>query len=94
MSTAYNYSRPKEVKTLRSVLSLSHAALSFVQLPGWLKNQVQAFMKSYYGEQMMTEASLVAYFEIQNNIQILSYGEIVVLLLMLMKKCHHTQSMK
>ncbi len=67
MATAYNYDKPNEVKRFRSLLNLGQVGLGFLPLPGWLKGQVESFIKSYYVEQKRLEGGLVAHFEINNN---------------------------
>lgn len=67
MATAYNYDKPDEVRRFRSLLNLGQVGLGFLPLPGWLKNQVESFIESYYVEQKRLEGALVAYFDINGN---------------------------
>lgn len=67
MATAYNYDKPDEVKRFRSLLNLGQVGLGFLPLPGWLKSQVEGFIKSYYVEQKRLEGALVGYFDINGN---------------------------
>jgi hypothetical protein len=60
---AYDYSNPKKVKRTRALLNLAGVGLGFIQMPGWLKGNVDSFMKSYYVEQVRMEGALVGYFE-------------------------------
>lgn len=62
-SLAYDYSRPKMVKNMRSLLNLGGVAIGFIPLPGWLKGGVETFIKSFYVEQVRMEGALVGYFE-------------------------------
>ena len=67
MSTAYNYDQPEKVKRFRTLLSLGQLGLGFLPIPGWLKGQVDSFIKSYYVEQKRLEGALIAHFEMTNN---------------------------
>ncbi len=69
MATAYNYDKPNQVKRFRSLLNLGQLGLSFLPIPGWLKGQVESFLKSYYVDQKRLEGALVAYFDLQGNKQ-------------------------
>ena len=60
---AYDYSNPKRVKRNRSLLNLGGVALGFIQMPGWLKGNIENFIKSFYVEQVRMEGALVGYFE-------------------------------
>jgi len=60
---AYDYSNPKKVKRNRSLLNLGGVALGFIPMPGWLKGNVDSFLKSFYVKQVRTEGALVGYFE-------------------------------
>lgn len=64
---AYDYTNPKRVKQIRSILNLAGVALGFVQMPGWIKGRVEGFMKSFYVEQVRMEGALVPFFEMSNN---------------------------
>jgi hypothetical protein len=60
---AYDYSNPKRVKRNRALLNLGGVALGFIQMPGWLKGNIDNFLKSFYVEQVRMEGALVGYFE-------------------------------
>lgn len=60
---AYDYSNPKRVKRNRSLMNLAGVALGFIKMPGWLKSNVDGFIKSMYVEQVRMEGALVGYFE-------------------------------
>lgn len=60
---AYDYSNPKKIKRIRSLLNLGGVALGFIQLPNWLKSNVHSFLQSMYVEQVRMEGGLVGYFE-------------------------------
>lgn len=60
---AYDYSNPKRVKRNRALLNLGGVALGFIQIPGWIKGQVDSFLKSMYVSQVRMEGALVGYFE-------------------------------
>lgn len=63
-SLAYDYSNPKKVKRLRSLLNLGGVVLGFVpKIPEGLKNLAQNFMRSFYQQQVRTEGALIGYFE-------------------------------
>ncbi|MEH0861383.1 MULTISPECIES: hypothetical protein [Halobacteriovorax] len=66
-AVAYSYDRPGRVKRLRAVLTLAGLGLSFVPLPAIIKDNVDAFIKSYYKTQQITEGALVGYFEMNDN---------------------------
>ena len=67
MATAYNFSKPDQVRRFRSLLSLGKLGLGFLTIPGWLKGQVESFVDSFYVEQKRLEGALVAYFDINGN---------------------------
>ncbi len=60
---AYDYANPKRVKRNRALLNLGGVALGFIQIPGWLKGNIDNFLKSFYVEQVRMEGALVGYFE-------------------------------
>lgn len=60
---AYDYSNPKRVKRNRALLNIGGVALGFIQMPGWLKGNIDNFLKSFYVQQVRTEGALVGYFE-------------------------------
>lgn len=65
--TAYNYDNPNKVRRTRSLLNLGQVALGFLPIPGWLKDQAQNFLESFYVQQKLTEGALVGYFEEQGD---------------------------
>jgi hypothetical protein len=60
---AYDYSNPKKVQRNRALLNIAGIALGFVQMPGWLKGNINSFMESFYVNQVRMEGALVGYFE-------------------------------
>ncbi len=68
-SLAFDYSKPKKVKQMRSLLNLGQVALGFVKLPDWLKSNVVKFAQSFYVQQVRMEGALTAYFESTGNTQ-------------------------
>lgn len=60
---AYDYSSPNRVKRNRALLNLAGVALGFIQMPGWLKSNVDKFIESFYVQQVRMEGALVGYFE-------------------------------
>lgn len=60
---AYDYSRPTHVKRIRSLLTLGGVALGFINIPDWIKSNVQNFISSMYVQQVRLEGGLVGYFE-------------------------------
>ena len=62
-SLAYDYSKPKRVKQLRSLLNIGGVALGFLKLPAFIKVNADRFIKSIYVKQVRTEGALVGYFE-------------------------------
>ncbi|MBA2405729.1 MAG: hypothetical protein H0V66_13210 [Bdellovibrionales bacterium] len=62
-SLAYDYSKPKRVKQLRSLLNIGGVALGFLKLPDFIKTNADKFMKSIYVQQVRTEGGLIGYFE-------------------------------
>jgi hypothetical protein len=62
-SLAYDYSKPKSVKQLRSLLIIGGVALGFLKLPPFIKMNADRFIKSIYVKQVRTEGALVGYFE-------------------------------
>lgn len=69
MSTAYVYDKPNKVKRTRMLIQLGQVGLGFLPIPGWIKNQVDAFLGSYYTQQTRTEGALMGYFEMTGNAQ-------------------------
>lgn len=64
---AYDYSNPKRVKRNRALLNLGGVALGFIQMPGWIKGNIDNFIKSFYVEQVRMEGALIGYFESTGN---------------------------
>ena len=64
---AFDYSQPNRVKRNRALLNLAGVGLGFIQLPGWVKSNVQTFIKSLYVEQVRMEGALVGFFEMNGN---------------------------
>ena len=60
---AYDYSNPKRVKRNRALLNLAGVAIGFINIPGWIKGNIENFIKSFYVEQVRTEGALIGYFE-------------------------------
>lgn len=60
---AYDYANPGKVKRNRALLNLAGVALGFIKIPGWIKQNVDSFMKSMYVNQVRMEGALVGYFE-------------------------------
>lgn len=60
---AYNYDKPKEVSTKRIMLNLAQLGLSFVPINQSFKDLADAFIKSFYANQKITEGALYGYFE-------------------------------
>lgn len=66
-SLAYDYSKPNKVKRNRALLNLGGVALGFIPMPGWIKGNVENFLKSFYVSQVRMEGALVGYFESTGN---------------------------
>ncbi len=66
-SLAFDYSDPKRVKRNRTLLNLGGVAIGFIQLPGWLKGNVDNFIKSFYVQQVRMEGALIGHFESTGN---------------------------
>ncbi len=64
---AFDYSQPTRVKRNRALLNLAGVGLGFLPIPGWIKGNVQTFIKSLYVEQVRMEGALVGYFEMNGN---------------------------
>lgn len=64
---AYDYSQPNRIKRNRALLNLAGVGLGFLTIPGWIKQNVQGFIKSLYVEQVRMEGALVGYFEMNGN---------------------------
>jgi ribosomal protein S8 len=60
---AYDYGSPNRVKRNRALLNIASVALGFIQMPGWLKGNVESFIKSFHVNQVRMEGALVGYFE-------------------------------
>lgn len=66
-ATAYNYTKPNQIKRTRALLNIGELALGFLPIPGWIKSQVEGFVESFYVQQRLTEGALVGYFESNGN---------------------------
>jgi hypothetical protein len=64
---AYDFADPNRVKRNRALLNIGNLALGFIEMPGWLKGQVEAFINSMYVNQVRTEGALVGHFESMGN---------------------------
>lgn len=60
---AFDYSSPSRVKRNRALLNLAGVGMGFIQMPGWLRGNIDNFIKSFYVEQVRMEGALVGYFE-------------------------------
>lgn len=60
---AYDYGNPNRVKRNRALLNIAGVVLGFIKMPGWLKGNVDSFLKSFYVNQVRLEGALVGYFE-------------------------------
>ncbi len=67
MSTAFYYDEPSKVARFRTYLTLGKLGLKFLSLPGWLFDQAESFIDSYYKEQKLIEGALIAHFDITGN---------------------------
>jgi hypothetical protein len=74
---AYDYGKPKRVKRNRALLNLAGVALGFIQMPGWLKSNVDNFIKSFYVRQVRMEGALIGYFESTGDVGMIDriYGQ-------------------
>lgn len=68
---AFDYSNPKRVQRNRALLNIAGIGLGFIQMPGWLKGNVDNFIKSFYVEQVRMEGALIGYFESTGNTQMM-----------------------
>jgi hypothetical protein len=64
---AFDFSEPKKVKRNRALLNLGGVAIGFIQMPGWLKSNIEKFIKSCYVNQVRTEGALIGHFESTGN---------------------------
>ena len=64
---AFYYDNPQKILRKRLILTLAELGLSFLSLPQMIKDISESFIKSNYYNQKITEGSLYAYFEIQEN---------------------------
>jgi hypothetical protein len=64
---AYNLSKPNQIARKRILLNLAGLGLSFVPVSDMIKKNVDAFMKSFYVNQRLTEGALYGYFEAHGN---------------------------
>ena len=62
-SVAHYYDDPKLVSRQRTLLQLGQLGLSFLSLPGFVKDFASSFFKSMYENQRLTEGALVGHFE-------------------------------
>ncbi|MBI2520897.1 MAG: hypothetical protein HYV97_10785 [Bdellovibrio sp.] len=62
-AVAYYYDKPSLVIRQRVLLQLGQLGLSFLSIPGFIKDFTGSFMKSMYENQRLTEGALVGYFE-------------------------------
>lgn len=62
-AVAYYYDKPGKVKRKRVLLQLAELGLSFLTIPNFLKSQISKYIGSFYYRQVITEGSLVGYFE-------------------------------
>jgi hypothetical protein len=60
---AYDYSNPNRIRRNRALMTLGGVALGFLNIPDFIKSNVQTFIKSMYVEQVRLEGALVGYFE-------------------------------
>ncbi len=63
-SVSFDYANPSKVRQNRALLQLGQAALGFLSLPNWIKNNVDSFISSTYVNQSRAEGALVAHFEL------------------------------
>lgn len=66
-AVSYDYSAPAKIRQNRALLQLGQAALGFITIPAWIKNNVDSFISSTYVNQSRAEGSLVAHFELQGD---------------------------
>jgi len=66
-AVAYYYESPNLVMRQRVLLQLGQLGLSFVSIPGFIKDLAASYMKSMYESQRLTEGALVGYFESQGK---------------------------
>lgn len=66
---AYDYSSPNRVKRNRALLNIAGVALGFVQMPTWLKSNVESFIRSFYVNQVRMEGALIGYFESTGDVK-------------------------
>ncbi len=64
---AYYYDKPSLVPRQRILLQLGQLGLSFLSLPGFVKDFTQSYLKSMYEKQRLTEGALVGYFESKDD---------------------------
>ncbi|MCK5072732.1 MAG: hypothetical protein KAQ98_04845 [Bacteriovoracaceae bacterium] len=62
-SVAFEYDRPEYIKRKRELLRLVQIGVSFIPIPGWIKDIVDSYVDSTYTKQRLTEGSLYAHFE-------------------------------
>ena len=66
-AVAYYYDSPNLVIRQRVLLQLGQLGLSFLSIPGFIKDFTGAYLKSMYVNQRLTEGALVGYFESQGQ---------------------------
>jgi hypothetical protein len=65
---AYDYARPDKIRRDRALLNLAQVALGFIPgIPSFVKGLADNFLDSMHKEQRLMEGSLVAYFELNQN---------------------------
>lgn len=57
----------QKIARKRAVLQLAQLGMSFITIPNWIKSPVESYLKSHYQNQRLTEGSLYAYFDVQND---------------------------
>ncbi|HAZ12605.1 MAG: hypothetical protein A2X86_11595 [Bdellovibrionales bacterium GWA2_49_15] len=62
-AVAYYYDSPNLVIRQRLLLQLGQLGLSFLSIPGFIKDFTGSYLKSMYENQRLTEGALVGYFE-------------------------------
>lgn len=68
---AYDYANPSRIKRNRALLNLGGMALGFIQIPGWIKGNIENFMKSFYVEQVRMEGALIGHFESTGDVKMI-----------------------
>lgn len=68
---AFDHNEPNKIKRNRALMNLAGVALGFINMPGWLKSNVDSFIKSMYVNQVRLEGALVGHFETANNTEMI-----------------------